>query len=124
MNWATLGITLALLIVFLLVRRTGQISESKAAEHLKHGALVIDVRSPSEFAAGHLENAINMPLGEIDSLIARRVPDKQQVLLLHCQSGARSGMAKKRLVVLGYLQAYNLGSYDRAGRIVGSIAGR
>jgi rhodanese-related sulfurtransferase len=41
------------------------------------------------------------------------------VILLHCQSGMRSGVAKKKLNALGYSNAYNLGSYGRAAEIVG-----
>ena len=52
-------------------------------------------------------------------MIGARVTDKNQVLLLHCHSGARSGMARKRLIELGYTQAYNLGSYERAARVAG-----
>jgi rhodanese-related sulfurtransferase len=40
------------------------------------------------------------------------------VLLLHCHSGMRSGMARKKLVALGYTHAFNLGSYSRAVQIV------
>jgi phage shock protein E len=90
-------------------RRTG---------YLKSGALVIDVRSASEFSSGHLPNAINLPLGEIESSLPRRVQDKSQVLLLHCHSGMRSGVARKKLIAIGYSNAFNLGSYGRAAQIV------
>lgn len=119
MDWIIVVITLALLIVLLLVKRSGQIPESAATEYLKHGALVIDVRSPVEFSSGHLQRAINMPLPQIETLVARQVTDKNQVLLLHCQSGARSGVARRKLAALGYTHVYNLGSYERAARIVG-----
>jgi rhodanese-related sulfurtransferase len=62
-----------------------------------------------------------MPLDQVETLVPLRVKDKNQVLLLHCQSGGRSGVAKKKLASLGYTQAYNLGSYDRAARIVGGV---
>ena len=118
MDWIILAITLALLIAYMFLRRKGQISADQAAAALKQGALLIDVRSPAEYSTGHLKGAINMPLQQIDSLIASYVKDKDQVLLLHCQSGTRSGMAKNKLNALGYTRAYNLGSYDRAAHIV------
>jgi len=121
MDWIIVVITLALLIVLFLVKRSGQIAESAAAEHLKHGALVIDVRSPAEFSSGHLQRAINIPIAQIETLVARQVHDKTQVLLLHCQTGARSGMARRKLAALGYTRVYNLGSYERAARIAGSV---
>jgi rhodanese-related sulfurtransferase len=46
------------------------------------------------------------------------VRDKNQALLLHCQSGVRSGVARKKLIALGYPNAFNLGSYGRAMQIV------
>ena len=101
-----------------LLRRMGQISAKEARQQLGNGALVIDVRTPGEFASGHLPKAISMPLDEIESRIARHVPDKNKVLLLHCQSGMRSGVAKRKLRAMGYTQAFNLGSLSRAAQIV------
>ena len=121
MNWTIILIALAVLVAPLPLKRLSQISASAATDHLKHGALVIDVRSAGELSAGHLRQAINMPLDQIETLVPRRVKDKNQVLLLHCQSGGRSGVAKKKLAALGYAQAYNLGSDDRAARIVGGV---
>jgi rhodanese-related sulfurtransferase len=85
---------------------------------LKNGALVIDVRSSGEFASGHLPVAINVPLDEIETVLPQRVKDKNQVLLLHCQSGTRSGMAKTKLKRMGYPNVFNLGSYGRAETIL------
>ena len=57
--------------------------------------MIIDVRTAGEFVAGHLPIAVNLPLSEIETNLARRVKDKNQVLLLHCQSGARSGAPRR-----------------------------
>ena len=118
MNWIAICIILAIFLAFFLLKRTGQISAKEALAHLKSGALVIDVRTPSEFNSGHLPSAINLPLDQIETALPRKVRDKSQVLLLHCQSGMRSGVAKKKLNTLGYSNAYNLGSYGRAAEIV------
>jgi phage shock protein E len=118
MNWTIVLILVAVFAVFFLLKRSGQISSSDARAHLKNGALLIDVRTAAEFSSGHLPNAINLPLDEIESSLPRRVKDKNLALLLHCQSGMRSGMAKTKLGVLGYANAFNLGSYGRAARIV------
>ncbi len=81
--------------------------------------MVIDVRSESEFNSGHLSQAVNMPLEQIDFLVPSAVKDKNKILLLHCQTGMRSGLAKNKLTELGYKNIYNLGSYDRAAKIAG-----
>jgi phage shock protein E len=118
MTWTSLLIAIAVLAILLLLKRAGRISSKAAAEHLRNGAVVIDVRSAGEFTAGHLPNSVNIPLSEIETVIARKVQGKEQVLLLHCQTGARSGEAKRKLHALGYANAFNLGSYTRAAQIV------
>jgi phage shock protein E len=120
MNWLVPLFFAALVAVVLVMKNAGQVSAKDAVTHLKNGALVIDVRSPGEFNSGHLPKAINIPLDEIESALPKRVQDKNQVLLLHCASGMRSGMAKNKLQRMGYLNAFNLGSYGRAADILKS----
>ena len=121
MDWIIFLITVILFFAYIFLRRKGQISADAAVAQLKRGALLIDVRSPVEFSTGHLNGAINIPLQQIEDLIATHVKHQGQVILLHCQSGARSGMARNRLAALGYTQVYNLGSYDRAAHIVNRV---
>ena len=118
MNWTIILIIVVAVALFLTMSKVGQISAQDATAYLKKGALVIDVRTPGEFNSGHLTNTINIPLDEIESALPKRVTDKSQVLLLHCASGMRSGMAQKKLNSLGYTNAFNLGSYDRAEGIL------
>ncbi len=118
MNWTTILIIWVVIFAFLVITKGGQISTKDAAAYLKNGALVIDVRSPGEFSSGHLTNAINIPLDAVTTGVPERVKDKSQVLLLHCQSGMRSGVAQKKLIGLGYTNTFNLGSYSRAESIL------
>ena len=118
MTWTNALIAAVILVAILVYRRFGLISIKDAREHLKNGAMVIDVRTAGEFVARHLPIAVNLPLSEIETNLDRRVTDKNRVLLLHCQSGSRSGAAKKKMIALGCLNVFNLGSYARAERIV------
>lgn len=118
MNWTILIVIVVAIALFMTMSKAGQISAKDAEAHLKNGALVIDVRTPGEFSSGHLTNAVNIPLDEIETAVPSRVKDKSQVLLLHCASGMRSGMAQKKLNRLGYTNAFNLGSYSRAEKII------
>ena len=122
MNWTVTLIIAAVVAIIFILKKAGQISPKDALAHLKNGALVIDVRSPGEFNSGHLPAAINIPLDKIETALPRRVKDKNQIVLLHCLSGARSGMAKDKLKSLGYANAFNLGSYARAQNIVSGAA--
>ena len=111
---ATLLIFAAIVAVVIMTKKSTQISDKDALQYLQTGGLVIDVRSPDEFGSGHLERAINIPLDEIETTLATRVNDRNQVLLLHCASGMRSAMAKAKLNRMGYTRVFNLGSYGRA----------
>lgn len=118
MDWKPLLVFAIVIVVFLLIKRSGQVSVDEAREQLGKGAPVIDVRSPGEFESGHLPRAVSIPLDRIESDLPKKFPDKDAVLLLHCASGTRSGIAVRKLKVMGYTRAHNLGSYHRAGRIV------
>ena len=120
MNWTTTLVIAAVVAVIFMLKKVGQISINDARAYLENGALVIDVRSPGEFNSGHLPNAINIPLEEIETALPHRVKDKNPILLLHCQSGMRSGMAKTKLKNLGYANVFNLGSLARARKIGGN----
>jgi len=78
-----------------------------AAQDLPADALFIDVRSEGEYAAGHLQGALNLPLSRIDAEIGRHVRDLQAPLVLYCRSGARSGRACSILGAMGYARAHN-----------------
>ena len=118
MHWTPFLILAVVVAVVIMMKKTSQISAKDALAHLKNGALVIDVRSPNEFSSGHLPKAINIPLDEIETALPKRVKDKNQILLLHCASGMRSGVAKQKLKGMGYANVFNLGSFGRAESIL------
>ena len=95
MHWDFVLVAGLVAAAMLALKRLGLISVETARAYLKQGALVVDVRSAEEFKAGHLSSALNIPLGELQTVCQRRVADKNQVLLLHCLSGTRSGIARR-----------------------------
>ncbi|MBD8050661.1 rhodanese-like domain-containing protein [Limnohabitans radicicola] len=72
--------------------------------------LIVDVRSPGEFATGHVRGSINIPLDRFADDIANQVPDKTTAVILCCASGGRSGMACNFMQQLGYQHVSNGGS--------------
>lgn len=78
-------------------------------ELVQNGAKIIDVRSPGEFKGGHPKNAVNIPLQSIEQ--AEKKFKKDEVLVLCCASGMRSGQATSYLKRKGYTQVYNAGSW-------------
>jgi len=117
-SWVGFLIVLALAFAYIYMKRSGQVSSKEATEYLRNGAMLIDVRNANEFESGHILQAYNMPLDKVEMMIHGAVKDKNKVLLLHCSTGVRSGIAKKKLEELGYKNVFNLGSYERAGKIV------
>ena len=79
-------------------------------------AIVLDVREPAEFAAGHMPNARNIPLSELDKRLGD-VPQGKPVLVC-CASGSRSGKAVA-LLRQGGREVFNLDGGIAAWRQAG-----
>ncbi len=118
MNLTAWIIVAAVLAAVFALRRMSFVSADKARGFLRQGAILVDVRNPGEFSSGHVPGAINVPLANLSNEAARRFCDKNQLLLLHCLSGTRSGIGRGQLKKLGYNNVFNLGSYRRAEQIV------
>ena len=73
------------------------------------GYIILDVRRPDEFAAGHIPNAINVPNESIGTSEIPELPDKNQLILVYCRSGRRSKEASEKLVKLGYTNIVEFG---------------
>lgn len=99
------------LILSLLVSFSSPALASERADvgwqWIEQGAMVVDVRTPQEFAAGHLDQALNYPLSELDKHFA--AIDKQTPIVLYCRSGNRSGKAYQYLKSQGFTQLHNAG---------------
>ena len=113
-----LTLFLGLLGLVLKLQAAPVLPAAAARADLRNGALVIDVRTAKEFQAGHLTNVINIPLDQLAAKLPRQVPDKAQVLLLHCRTGQRSGRAEAQLRAMGYTNAFSIGSFEQARKIV------
>jgi rhodanese-related sulfurtransferase len=74
------------------------------------GAIIIDVRSPKEFDAGHVKNSKNIPLQTIQKAIPE-LKKSGKVVIAVCRSGSRSGMAKSILKSAG-IEVYNGGPWN------------
>ncbi len=82
------------------------------------GVKLIDVRTPGEFAGGHLPGAINVPVSDLDG-IAAAVGARDAPAVIYCASGARSGHAVKALQARGYTRLVNGGGARAAAARLG-----
>ncbi len=75
-------------------------------------ALWIDVRTPQEYAQGHVEGALLVPYQEIGQRIGSIAPDRDAEIHLYCRSGRRAGIALETLRAMGYTRVVNEGGLD------------
>ena len=77
-------------------------------------SLVVDVRTPEEYASGHIPNSINIPHTEIATWFENELSDRsEQPIVLYCRTGTRSEFAKRELQRLGHSRVTNFGGINR-----------
>ena len=97
----------------------GESNSSEDAVVLQSDAIIIDVRTPEEFAAGHLEGAVLIDIKDasFDSKIAALDPDAAYIV--YCRSGNRSAQAVERMRGAGIDDITDLGSLENASAKTG-----
>lgn len=86
----------------------GRVSGSEARDLVAKGAMLIDVRTPGEYASGHIDGAVNIPIGEFD----QRRQDLETIdgpIVVYCQTGGRSASAYEKLRQMGHEQVFDMG---------------
>ena len=84
---------------------------------IEQGAFLVDVRTPSEFAMGHVNGSVNIPLDRIPSQLAQ-FEDRKNIVVF-CLSGGRSTQAKLLLEKNGFTNVFNGGTWEQVNRLVG-----
>ena len=76
------------------------------------GYIILDVRTPEEFAEKHIPGAINVANETIGTDEIPELPDKDQLILVYCRSGNRSKQASEKLAALGYTNIVEFGGIN------------
>lgn len=74
----------------------------------REDAFLLDVREPEEYAKGHILGAKNIPLGQLESRIGELEKHKAKPVIVHCETGNRSGVGLAKLRAKGFERAANL----------------
>jgi rhodanese-related sulfurtransferase len=86
--------------------KTISVSDASAMIQSSSNLLVVDVRTPQEYAQGHLKGAINIPLSDLPLRMSGL--DRNRPILVYCRTGSRSAQASAILVKAGFTQVYNM----------------
>ena len=116
-----IAVSVTLMLILLLIGCNGnnkssyeQITpaEAKALMDSEEGYIILDVRTPEEFAERHIEGAILIPDYEIGEKAESILTDKDQLILVYCRSGRRSKNAANELATLGYTNIKEFGGIN------------
>jgi phage shock protein E len=89
---------------------------SSDVDTIPRNALIVDVRTPEEYAGTHFPGAVNIPLADIEKRLGE-FGDKNSEIVVYCRSGNRSGKAKQLLESKGYTHILNGGGIDNMMKI-------
>jgi rhodanese-related sulfurtransferase len=76
---------------------------------LNHDFTILDIRTPQEFASGHLEGAVNIDYYSDSFTQELNALDKSKIYLMYCRSGGRSSSALQSMKSLGFTEVYEMG---------------
>ncbi|ARD23070.1 rhodanese-like domain-containing protein [Shewanella japonica] len=113
LNQVALLLFAGLALVLSTVSIADEMPPAVAWDKINNGAIIIDVRTEQEFAAGHLDGAINIPFELVLKQLTKQKIDKDTAIVLYCRSGRRSGIANNDLVEAGFTQTYNGGGFEQ-----------
>lgn len=94
------------------------VAEAKALLD-KGGEIFLDCREPKEFKMGHVPGAINIPRGLLEFKISKKIPEKNENIVMYCKSGGRGCLATCSLCQMGYKNVKNMDggwkAWEKAG---------
>lgn len=91
------------------VRGAKTISATQSVQLInREHALVLDVRDAAEYAAGHIAEAMHIPLSQLEISVEKLMQYKEKPLIVQCQSGTRSAKACAILSKHGFTQLYQM----------------
>ncbi len=108
-RWILFAVLVAGAVVFLMFRaRTLSTRSQQAHQAVEQGALLLDVRTPEEFASGHIQGAVNIPVDQLAQR-AKELPSGKAGIVIYCRSGNRSRRAEHILRDKGFDNLIDLG---------------
>ncbi|HSI90025.1 MAG TPA: rhodanese-like domain-containing protein [Adhaeribacter sp.] len=92
--------------------KTISTDEAKTVLETEKDLVVLDVRTPEEYAGGHLQNAVLINKYDSDFEAKIKALDREKPYLVYCASGVRSGQAKEMMKALGFKKVYDAKGFE------------
>ncbi len=111
MSWTVVAIVVGAMVALVVFKRLGsRLSDEELAnirEAVAAGARLVDVRTPAEYQGGHIEGALNLPVGELPAG-AGRIGKRSRPVVVYCRTGSRSALAASFLRRHGFSTVLDL----------------
>ena len=125
MKWQFYLAAAVVVVAFFIYKQfRSRLNNEEAAavsQALAAGARIVDVRTPAEYAAGHVPNAVNVPLGQLQSSL-KKVGKKRKPVVVYCRSGSRSASAVSILRSRGFAQVLDMKTQGNWQRLQQQLA--
>lgn len=95
-----------------LIKKIMGVKTVNYAQLVREGAIILDVRTSGEYAAGHIKGSVNIPVDKLSHSVAK-LKAKNKPVITCCASGVRSASAKSILRANGISEVHNGGSWYR-----------
>jgi phage shock protein E len=89
-----LVVAVVLAVAYFMFMKGGDVSSAEARQLVQAGARLVDVRTPDEFAAGHIPGAVNIPVQQLDARMSELEP-KDVAVVVYCRSGHRTRLRRR-----------------------------
>ncbi len=94
-------------------------NKDELVSYIKNNAFLVDVRTPEEFAEGHVSGSTNIPLDQVENQLEKFKNHSE--IVVFCRSGNRSGQAKVILENNGFIHVLNGGTWQNVNDVKAAI---
>jgi len=101
--------------MFESIKKMFSAARTDYAQLMSEGAIILDVRSQGEYASGHIQGSVNIPVNKLPESL-NKLKSKDKPIIACCASGMRSASAKAILESKGYTSVFNGGAWNSLER--------
>lgn len=109
--WFAAGVLVLVFVARSVISSSTRLKPQEAWKKIDDGAFLVDARTHSEFSAGHIKGAANIPHSQVEAHLGKFPRNRE--IVVYCLSGHRSAYTIQTLRKHGFTRVFNAGTYDR-----------